>query len=178
MIKNFCKLILAATASAALFISAGASAQTADTYQLFGGGTAFTPPLTTNVLFSSVTASNTYSQPGIGSLAPNTNLWTMNVAQFDYVGLTWAFTGTATSTNDLLIFKSYDKGLTFETVPSFQYLGIAPGAAAFETNGSLDVHGVTTLAFVLKSRGTTYTTNNLLEVNLKSPKYGAKPATQ
>ena len=146
------------------------------------------PPSTTNQLvsatltngvFNGVTTTNFVGLPGTG-----TNL-ALSVDTFDYVGLTWSFMGTATSTNALLAYKSFDYGLTYEAIPSFQYTGIVPGAASFATNASLDVHGVTTLAFVFKNSGTTASSNNIVELNLKSAQlytippgnYGKTPGT-
>jgi hypothetical protein len=133
----------------------------------------------TNGVANGVIVTNNYGNPGTA-----TNL-ALNITSYDYVGLTWGFTGTATSTNSLLIYKSFDNGANYETTASFQYLNIAPGAAGWVTNASLDVHGVSTLAFVVKSSGTTAGTNNVLEVNLKSPQlfvtppgnYGKTPGT-
>ena len=130
---------------------------------------------TTNVIIPVSGTTNTYNAPAAGAIASNTNLLTVPVSQFDYVGLTWAFTGTATSTNSLLIFKSFDGGATYEKTASFQYTGIAPGAAGLITNAALDVHGVTTLGFELRSPGTTAPTNVLLELNNKSPRVGTSP---
>jgi len=135
-------------------------------------GMATLPPTTTNT-FWTASSTNVYNSPGVGSLAPNTNLLLLNVASDGDAGLTFAFTGTATSTNGLLIYPSYDKGLTYSSIPIWSCQNIAPGAAAFETNADLDLKTVTTLAFVAQSTGTTPATNALLEVFLKSPKYGA-----
>jgi hypothetical protein len=160
-----------------------ASAQQAGVYPLLSGYTTVLPAASTNVaiVYSTVIAggvtnnviqTNTFGLPGT-----STNL-VLPVSQFDYAGLTFAFTGTATSTNDLLIFKSFDRGATYEPTPSFTFTNLAPGAAAYLTNGALDIHGVNALGFVIKNKGTTIATNVLLEINLKSQKYFILPATR
>ena len=123
----------------------------------------------TNGVANGVSTTNLIGNPGT-----STNL-TQSVVNYDYVGLTWGFTGTATSTNSLLIYKSFDNGANYEGAATFQYLNVAPGAAGYVTNASLDVHGVTTLAIVVKNSGTTASTNNVLEFNLKSPQFFTTP---
>jgi len=134
----------------------------------------------TNGVANGVLTTNQYGLPGTA-----TNL-VIQIYNYDYVGLTLSLIGTATSTNDVLIYKSFDQGRIFEATPSFSYTGIAPGnGVTYSTNASLDVHGVTTLAFVVKSYGTTSTTNNGVELNLKSAQiftlppgnYGKTPGT-
>lgn len=148
-----------------------ASAQSSGVYKVFTGGTTIFPASSTNkYVVGGVT--NVWGAPGS---ATNT---VQTVGDYDYVGLTWGFTGTATSTNDLLVYKSFDNGVTFETNPSFTYTNIAPGAAAFVTNASLDVHAVTHIAIVSRSRGTTDGTNQLVEFNLKMPRVQSTPATR
>jgi hypothetical protein len=124
---------------------------------------------TTNGVQNGVIVTNSYGTPSI-TAGSNTNLLSLPVADFDYCGLTFALTGTATSTNALSIYKSFDNGNTFEATPTFSYTAIAPGAAGYLTNASLDIHGVTTLGFLVKSSGTTFGTNALLEINLKAPR--------
>lgn len=116
----------------------------------------------TNGVANGVIATNNIGNPGTA-----TNM-AVNIQNYDYVGLTFGYTGTATSTNSLLVYKSFDNGANYETAATFQYLTLAPGAAGWVTNASLDVHGVTTLAFQVKNSGTTAATNVVLELNLKS----------
>ena len=122
----------------------------------------------TNGVLNGVITTNQYGLPGT-----TTNL-ALTVANYDYVGFTWSLTGTATSTNSLLIYRSKD-GVYYEATPSFQYLNIAPGAATFTTNATLNVQGDSTLAFVVKSSGTTGTTNNTVSLNLKSQQFFTLP---
>lgn len=147
-------------------------AQDAGLYTAVSGGTLVLPSGSTNTVWvyaltngvqNGVITTNRYGLPGTSS-----NL-TLNVSDYDYAGLTFGLTGTATSTNSLLIYKSFNNGTTYESVASFQYLNIAPGAAAYATNASLDIHGVSRLAFVLQSSGTTFGTNILLQMNFKAP---------
>jgi hypothetical protein len=134
-------------------------------------GTATLPALSTNTFIVDSTT-NVFGAPGTTS-----NLVQV-CTEFDYVAFTFSFTGSATSTNSLLIHKSYDGGATFETMPAFQYLNIAPGVASFRTNDVLDLRGVSHIAFVLRNSGTTAASDALLKVNLKSPKWGQRQATQ
>jgi hypothetical protein len=168
---------------AAIAFGTAASAQVADVYPIINGnGTAVLLANSTNVVVTSPTtnsfATNSWNVPAGAAIASNTNLLIQPCSEFNSFGLTWAFTGTATSTNDLLVYPSYDKGQTFAAIPIWSAIGVAPGAASFITNASVSCTDATTLAFVVKNRGTTSTTNNLVEVSLKSPKYGAKAATR
>jgi hypothetical protein len=178
MIKSLLSIV------ATVALCAAASAQVADVYPLVSSptGSAVIPPNSTNVIWSYPTtnsiATNTYNVPAAANSAANTNLLIQPCGEFNSFGLTWAFTGTATSTNDLLIYPSYDKGLTFSAVPLWQATGIAPGAASFITNASVTCTDATTLALVVRNRGSTASTNNVLETVLKSPKYGAKQSTR
>jgi hypothetical protein len=168
-------------------IAPPADAQIAGIYPAVSGGAIVFPANTTNTVWvytltngvpNGTITTNTYGLPGTA-----TNL-ALSVANYDYTGFTWAFTGTATSTNSLLIYRSKD-GVNYEQNASFQYLNVAPGAAAYTTNVTLDIHGDSSLAFVLKSSGTTFSTNNAVSLNLKSPQlftlppgnYGRTPGT-
>jgi len=135
-------------------------------------GTATFPANTTNT-FWTATTTNVYNSPSGANVAANTNLFLFNIDETDDVGFTWAFIGTATSTNSLLIYPSYDKGRTYSTVPIWQANNIAPGAANFITNAALVLPDVTTLCIVAQSSGTTGSVSNLCELFLKTPKYGA-----
>lgn len=182
--KTAFKIFIAAASLAIGIFSAQAQPAytppiSADTLsQYINGSTTVIPALSTNVVVIPGWSTNVYNSPAGRNSIANTNLMTFNVSEFDYPALTWAFTGTATSTNSLLIYPSYDKGRTFAVVPIWQALNIAPGAADFETNAAIDAHSVTTLAVVIRNTGTTLATNALVEFNLKSPKFGAKEAVQ
>lgn len=158
-------------------IAPPANAQIAGIYPAISGGAVVFPANSTNVAWvytltngvpNGVITTNTYGLPGTA-----TNL-TLSTANYDYVGFTWAFTGTATSTNSVLIYRSKD-GVNYESTASFQYLNIAPGAAAFVTNATLDIHGDASLAFVIRSSGTTAATNNSVSLNLKGPQFFTLP---
>ena len=138
-----------------------ATAQTSGVQKLLSGGTTRINGATTNTLAIGLTSTNTYGLPGTA-----TNL-AQDVSEYDYVGLTWS---RAAGSNDTLqVFKSHDGGTSYEAIPSFSYAGPL-ASAAFETNTTLDVHGVTTLGFVIKNAGAIDDTNTLLEINLKLPK--------
>lgn len=158
-------------------IAIPAQGQIAGVYPAISGGAVVFPAATTNVAWvytltngvpTGVITTNTYGNPGTA-----TNL-ALTVANYDYAGFTWAFTGTATSTNSLLIYRSKD-GVNYESTASFQYLNVAPGAASYTTNVTLDIHGDYSLAFVVRSSGTTFATNNTISLNLKSPQFFTLP---
>jgi hypothetical protein len=137
------------------------TAQQAGVQKLLSGGTTRINGATTNTVAIGLTSTNTYGLPGTA-----TNL-AQDVSEYDYVGLTWS---RAAGSNDTLqVFKSHDGGTSYEAIPSFSYAGPL-ASAAFETNTTLDVHGVTTLGFVIKNAGAIDDTNTLLEINLKLPK--------
>lgn len=168
---KFHRIFLAAAFCLGLAESAPrAEAQQAQVYQIIYGGTSRVPASTTNTVIVNV-STNTYGIPGTGS-----NL-VMQVAEFDYVGLTWTFTGSTNAS--LLIYKSFDNGVTFNTnAADFNYLNQTAGTGIFTTNAALDVHGVTHLGFGLQNRGVNDETNLLLEINCKSPKFGSKSSTR
>lgn len=156
---------------ALIFTVPSALAQNTGLYSAIGGGAVVIPAGTTNKVYvytltngvpNGTITTNTYGNPGTA-----TNL-TLNVQDYDYAGLVFTFTGTATSTNDLLVYRSYDNGATYEANAGFSYTGLAPGAATYVTNALLDVRGVSRLAFVIKSAGTTYATNAAIKLNLKA----------
>ena len=174
---------------AALALPTIATAQTVPgLYQFQSGGNVVIPAASTNVYYIYATTNGvptgvvTTNTPGLPGTSTNNIL---NVSQFDYAGLTITLTGTATSTNSFYLYKSFDNGATYEANASFQYLNIAPGAAAYTTNAALDVHGVTQLALVSTSTGTTYATNAAVKLNCKSAlilttppgNYGKTPGT-
>jgi hypothetical protein len=140
------------------------------------GNAAVIPVNSTNTFWPASGITNSYNVPNAATYTPN--LLSVNCSEFDKPGVTFAFTGTATSTNGIAVYRSYDDGHTFEAVPGFSATGIAPGAASFITNFVIDATGATHIAFKVTGTGTTASTNALLEVRLKRPKYGAKTATQ
>jgi hypothetical protein len=163
------KIFLAILTVAALAIASTATAQNIGLYRILSGGTTTVPAGVTNqIVVGGVT--NQYGLPGTA-----TNL-AQSVQDYNTAGLTISLTGTATSTNSVLIYKSFDNGTTYEANPSFSYTGIAPGAAAWSTNASLTLTDVTTLGFVVKSSGTTDATNVLVELNLKAPRQQVQAA--
>lgn len=166
----------------ALLFAPSAHAQLNGLYQYLTGGTIVIPSNSTNTFYSytltngvqnGVIVTNLFGAPGT-----STNL-AVNVSEYDYVGLTIAFTGTATSTNTLLLYKSFDNGANYESAATFSYVA-TPGAAAYVTNAALDIHGVTHLAFVSRANGTvassTFASNAVVELNLKSPRLGFQQA--
>jgi hypothetical protein len=169
-IKNFATLTITALA---LAFAPKASAQPAGLHwaeMSLSGGASRVPALTTNVIANGLTSTNIYGLPGTYS-----NLC-MSVDEFDYVGFTWKYGAGSNAT--VQVFKSMDNQVTYEAIPSFSFSGPATSSGAFSTNALLDVHGVSHLAFVLKNASTIDESNALVEINLKSPKFGAKQATQ
>jgi hypothetical protein len=134
------------------------------------GGSSRIPAGTTNVIANGLTSTNIYGLP-----STITNLC-LSVREFDYVGFHWSY-GVG-SNAAVMVFKSFDNGATYEDNPSFLFSGPATSSSAFSTNALLDVHGVTHLAFVLQNASTIDESNALVKINLKSPKFGAKQATQ
>jgi hypothetical protein len=161
---KFTKTILVTAILAVATLTA--SAQKAGLYQTFNGGTTRLVAGTTNSIATGTNAAVQYGLPGT-----STNI-AQTVGEFDYVGLTWSFTGSTNAT--LKLYKSFDNGLTYEANPSFSY----SGSGTFATNASIDVHSVTHLGVVLANVGTLDATNHVLEFNLKSPKMLWKQATQ
>jgi hypothetical protein len=134
------------------------------------GGTSRVPASTTNVIANGLTSTNIYGLPGTYS-----NLC-ISVDEFDYVGFTWKYGVGSNAT--VQVFKSMDNQVTYEANPSYSFSGPTTSSGAFSTNALLDVHGVSHLAFVLQNASTIDESNAYLIVNLKSPKWGAKQATQ
>jgi hypothetical protein len=125
----------------------------------------------TNVVAIGLTSTNTYGLPG----STNQQL-IQSVSEFDSVGFTWSYLSGSNATVN--VYKSFDNCASFDVNPSFSFSGPATSSAAFSTNVSLAVPGVTHLAFVIQNASTLDLTNAYLTVNLKSPKWGAKQATQ
>jgi hypothetical protein len=174
--KTLKQFVIAAVIT--LGIAFTASAQKAQTYTLAGltGGTAVIPIASTNTFNPTSASTNTFNVPNGATFVTNT--LSLTCSEFDKPAVTFAFTGTATSTNSIAVYRSYDDGRSYEAVPTFSATGIAPGAASFITNAVIDATGASSIALKVTGTGTTASTNALLEVRLKSPKYGAKAATQ
>jgi len=165
--KYFSALIAAV---AMLAIAPRAEAQKVGVYQIFTGGTTRALALTTNDIALGLVSTNQYGLPG----TPTNIIQT--VGNFDYVGITWSFTGGSNAV--LQVFRCKDNGLTFNTnSPDFTYTSTAvtPG---WTTNATLDVHGDSHIAFVLQNKGTLDLTNLILSINCKSGTTYTKPATQ
>ena len=178
------KLIPIVAALAAFTITAGAQLvfpdQDANTVtQLMPGGTAVIPAASTNtfltyaqvvsntngVLYTNtVVTTNSFPVPqGINVAGNMVHLWEFGSIGFTNVNLTFAFNGTATSTNSLFIYQSSDGGYTFTPSPIWAATNLAPGASTFFTNTQVSVPGGGVLAFVVTGTGTTVSTNAMLE---------------
>ena len=161
-----------------------AEAQINGLYSIIPGGTAVIPTATTNLVWgyvltngvqNGVIITNQYGNPGTA-----TNL-ALNVSEYDYAGLTWSMTGTGAGltvcTNNLDIYKSFDFGAHFESNPSFTYLATGVGFQTnYTTNASLDIHGVTALAFVVRNAAATTMSNVVININLKASRIQVQPA--
>ena len=188
-------LILGA-ALAALSPTPAARAQTAGLYQLSGlNGTPGTttavatnssPPGTTNQFVSGgVTnqfgsATSTAITTGNG----NTNL-VQDIHNYDNVGFTYQAQLMVGDTNTTvfgwLVFRSFDRGTTFETKPNWIFTNNPSGPAGtiYGTLTNLSTQGVTTLAFSYIDADTNTLnpkTNILLELFLKREVYLVKTA--
>jgi hypothetical protein len=158
-------------------------AQKAQVYTYLSGGNTIIPTLATNqFVVSGIT--NQFGSPT--SYFPTASNMVATVAEYNDVGLTWGFVAPVGSTNatvNLKIYKSFDNGVSYESTPSFSY-AITPTAinaaagTVLGTNLDLSVPGVSHLAFSLDNNTAGYVTNVVLKLNDKSPKYGARAATQ
>jgi hypothetical protein len=167
------RMILTTTAALAAMFTLAVDAQVAGVYPLITGNAGI-PAQTTNEI---IVNGNTiiYGNPGTASNLVQT------VSEFDYVGLTFSMAGTAATISapvGVRVFQSKDNGFTFEPNPSYTFSVTAAGAFTNTVVTNLDVHGSSHIAFQVFNNTGGYATNVLLEVNLKSPKYGAKAATQ
>jgi hypothetical protein len=170
--KNFAALTIAAIAFTFTFAPV-THAQTAGKHYI---GTLSGTPVrvlasSTNTVAIGLTSTNIYGLPG------STNqLLVQSVSEFDFVGFTWSYLSGSNAT--VQVFKSYDNLATFDAIPSYSFSGPATSSGAFSTNAVLDCTGVTHLAFVVLNPSTIDETNAYLSVYLKSPKRGAKQATE
>lgn len=128
------------------------------------------------VLLSSVSvsaaATNTYT--------PNTtNQIIIPCAEFDNVGLTWTVASTTNSGTTIRLAKSFDGGANFEPTPSIAYTIGASGSGTKFLGTNISTVGVSVLAIAAIENGTAGgATTNTVSIYLKSPKYGARAATQ
>lgn len=139
------------------------------------GGTVVIAPASTNVLWTyiltngvqtGVIITNTYNWPASNSVAQNTNLLSVNIPEYDYVGITWSYTSGSNAT--LNVYASRDNGQTYGTTPIFTSSGSAAASTAWITNALIDVHGASTLGFAIQNPSTVPITNLLTEINLKA----------
>ena len=145
---------------------------------LLAGGTASQAAQTTNQM---VTAGMTNQAGSLTSDTITTTNISINVADYDNVGLTFQETGTTQSTNGiygLRVYRSYNKGVTYEANPgwSFTNMTAAPGAQTFTVVTNLYIPSVTTLAFSFENGNTNilgFETNILLQINCKDPRVKA-----
>lgn len=161
------------TATVAIAAALTCDAQVAGVYPLITGNAGI-PALSTNVIYV-INGTNYFGNPGTASNLVQT------VSEFDYAGLTFSMAGTAATISapvGVRVFQSKDNGFTFEPNPSYTFSVSASGAFTNTVVTNLDVHGSSHIAFVVFNNTGGYATNVLLEVYLKSPKYGAKAATQ
>jgi hypothetical protein len=119
-----------------------------------------------------------------------TNTWTIgsttnlviNCSEFDNVGFALIESGPGTNSAQIVRFyKSFDGGNTFETSSSFSFTTPtkATTQTQFATGTNISTVGVTHLAIGSVENGTAGgTATNTLRFYLKSPKYGARQASQ
>jgi hypothetical protein len=158
-------------------------AQKAGVQTLLGGGNSILPATTTNLFVATGSATNQFGAPQTWTMT-SSNL-TMTVAEFDNVGLSWHFTGFSSGATNatvvLRVYKSYDNAATWDVIPSYIYSitpGNADGTTPLGTNANLSCTGATHIGFEVENNVAVLETNVQLRVNLKSPKYGARQATQ
>lgn len=129
------------------------------------------PAKTTNVFVQSY-GTFTNSQPSTVSAA-NTNLNFLPTHDYAGIGVMFSLTGSATSTNQLLVFGSTNQCANFDATPVFQSGLIAPGnGVSFSTNCVISnniFNPYTHYGFALYSTGTTAGSNALLELRLPKP---------
>ena len=180
---KFTKTFLIATAIG-LIAAFSVSAQTIGVKSLLTGGTTTMNPGTTNQF---IVAGVTNQYGAVNSTAITSSNLQQNISEFDNVGFTFKATGIAATTNGIFgvrVFRSYDGGTTFETVPYISYTNLvaAPnGAATWTVATNLNnLLGATHLGFSLENACANggYLTNVSMSVNLKSAKLLTKQATQ
>jgi hypothetical protein len=161
------------TATVAIAAALTCNAQVSGVYPLITGNAGIPAQTTNEIIVNGNTI--TYGNPGTASNLVQT------VSEFDTIGLTFSMAGTAATISapvGVRVFQSKDNGFTFEPSPSYTFSVTASGAFTNTVVTNLDVHGTSHVAFVVFNNTSGYATNVLLEVYLKSPKYGAKASTQ
>lgn len=191
--KKTLRLIVAATFAAFTFTAVAQIAPNSPPPQLtsadnayslttlLGGNGVSIPATSTNVAVSSMTLStsmntntivstNTWNVPAGYNIAANNNLMTVRCGESTNASVTYALTGTASSSGNLFVYQSQDSGRTFNPTPLWNAQSIAPGAAQYGTNFVLTFAPGTTLGFAFGNSGSTIETNVLLEVTTTAPK--------
>jgi hypothetical protein len=193
---KFTKSFLAAAfgIAVAMGVAAPTMAQTIGVYAPgpFAGGTVVIPQFTTNTFYvysltngvqNGTITTNTYSAVPTGG---NTNL-TVNVAGYENVGITLQFTESAYNTNSpvgLVVYRSGNYGVTFETTPYQSFTNILLAASApytYTLFTNVPCYGASTLGFSFinipnPSGVVGYVTNALLNVTLKGNTVQTVPA--
>lgn len=175
-----------------LFVMAvgNAMAQEARFYNLFNlvedstnDTTATLPAGTTNqIVLSSGTVTNQAGSPTSTSITASNIM--VKCAEFDKCGFTFQSTGIAGSTNGVfgvLIYATMSKGWVYDPNPRWTFTAnnAAPGGQTLTVLTNLDLTGIDRLAFsFINGSANGYQSNVVAGLELKSPKYGAKAATQ
>lgn len=148
-----------------------AQAQRATVYPITFLATNTPAPGTTNAVMA--TSTNTFLN--------SSNTIFITCSEFDWVGLDLRCAGTSSSTGNLIfpVARSFNNGATFETSPTNNFIVTLNGTTAVEQLFVIDAHCATHLAITscLNSNAVGGTNFSGYWV-LKSPKFGAKAATQ
>ena len=113
--------------------------------------------------------------------ATNTYSITQVCGEFDHVGFVVSALGSGAGTGNVLFkFKrSYDNGVTYETVPSVVVTHVLNGAAQVVTCADITIYNDTHLKLSsIENTNSIYITNVIAKFGLKSPKRGAFQAYQ
>lgn len=169
-------LFLAISVIALSLCPSRAHAQRPGYYTIYSG-TSILPTITTNLVYTPGSSTNTWGLPGT-----STNL-VQSVAEYDIAGVNLAWTNAPAATNAIVgvaIYKSQDNGITFSTSPTWQLTNapIAPGLLQTVLQTNLDVRGITHIAFVPYNTTGGAVSNLILGVELKAPKFYTLPARQ
>ena len=119
----------------------------------------------------------------VAAVATNTYTISSNIMvacyEYDHVGLTWTVASTTNSSTVLRISQSFDGGNTLEANPMFVQTIAASGSGIKTYATNLTTFGATHLYITALENGTAGgSTTNTVQVYLKSPKLGARQATQ
>jgi hypothetical protein len=167
-----------------------ASAQVARYYNLFSLAdgstndlTATLPAATTNqIVLLGGTVTNQFGSPTATTITSSNIL--LHCHEFDKCGFTFQSVGIAGSTNGIFgvqIYASMSKGAVIDPNPrwSFTTNAAAPGGQTYTVITNLDLSGIDILYFsFINGSANGWQSNVIAGVELKSPKYGAKAATQ